>query len=68
MNLRILHLLKEKYQTEILLHVENINNLISNSVGVAEHPDVVATIESELDKIASLSDKIEALSWVLPKK
>lgn len=68
MNLRILNLLKEKYQTEILLHVENVNNLISNSVGVAEHPDVVATIESELDKIASLSDKIEALSWVLPKK
>lgn len=68
MNLRILHLLKEKYQTEILLHVENVNNLISNSVGVAEHPDVVATIESELVKIASLSDKIEALSWVLPKK
>jgi len=68
MNLRILNLLKEKYQTEILLHVENINNLISNSVGVAEHPDVVATIESELDKIASLSDKIEALNWVLPKK
>lgn len=68
MNLRILNLLKEKYQTEILLHVENVNNLISNSVGVAEHPDVVATIESELDKIASLSDKIEALNWVLPKK
>lgn len=68
MNLRILNLLKEKYQTEILLHVENINNLISNSVGVAEHPDVIATIESELVKIASLSDKIEALSWVLPKK
>lgn len=68
MNLRILNLLKEKYQTEILLHVENVNNLISNSVGVAEHPDVVATIESELVKIASLSDKIEALNWVLPKK
>lgn len=68
MNLRILNLLKDKYQTEILLHVENINNLISNSVGVAEHPDVIATIESELVKIASLSDKIEALSWVLPKK
>jgi len=68
MNLRILNLLKEKYQTEILLHVENINNLISNSVGVAEHPDVVATVEMELNKIASLSDKIEALKWVLPKK
>ena len=68
MNLRILNLLKEKYQTEILLHVENINNLITNSVGVAEHPDVVATVEMELNKIASLSDKIEALSWVLPKK
>jgi hypothetical protein len=68
MNLRILNLLNEKYQTEILLHVENINNLISNSVGVAEHPDVVATVEMELGKIASLSDKIEALKWVLPKK
>lgn len=68
MNLRILNLLKEKYQTEILLHVENINNLITNSVGVAEHPDVVATVEMELDKIASLTDKIEALGWVLPKK
>jgi len=68
MSFRIVNLLKEKYQTEILLHVENVNNLMSNAVGVADHPHLVETIESELEKIAALSDKLEAISWVMPKK
>lgn len=67
MSVRILSLLKEKYNTEIQLHAENVKNLLSNSVGVADHPNLYETIEGELEKIASLADKIEAIKYVLPK-
>lgn len=56
----MLQLLVQKYQSEIDLHIYNIHNLINHRVGVAEHPDLAATIEMELRKIAELSDLIEA--------
>ena len=31
------------------------------NVGVAEHPDILQTIEDELEKIAHYQDKLEAL-------
>ena len=67
MNFRILDLLKQKYNAEIQLHAENIKNLLSHSVGVADHPHLAETVEGELEKIASLSDKIEAIKHVVPK-
>ena len=36
--------------------------MMSNSVGVPEHPDLLQTIEDELEKIAHYKDKLEALS------
>ena len=33
-------------------------------VGVAEHPDIMLTIEEELDKIASYADKLDALGLI----
>ena len=34
---------------------------MQKGVGVAEHPDIMQTIEDELGKIAEFKDKIEAL-------
>ena len=46
-------------------HIEkprvNIENLLENGVGVAEHPDIMDTIEKELEIIAEYDDKISVL-------
>jgi hypothetical protein len=37
--------------------------LLNNSVGVGEHPDLMETIENELDKMSSYHDKLEMLDY-----
>ena len=37
---------------------------MKNPVGVAEHPDTMATIEEELGKIAEYKDKLAALNAI----
>ena len=39
----------------------NVNNLLRNAVGVAEHPDIMETIEKELEIIAEYDDKLSVL-------
>lgn len=42
-------------------HKMNIDILLDNGVGLAEHPDIMETIESELEKMAEYHDKYEML-------
>ena len=46
---------------QISKHKINARVFLKNPVGVAEHPDIVATIEEELGKISEYKDKLEAL-------
>lgn len=39
----------------------NVMVYLNNSVGIGEHADVVEAIQSELDKMAEASDRIEML-------
>ena len=39
----------------------NIENLLENPRGVAEHPDIMDTIEKELEIIAEYDDKLSVL-------
>ena len=48
-------------EASIAKHRVNVDILMSNGVGVAEHPDVMETIESELGKMAEYHDKLEML-------
>ena len=43
-------------------HCANIEVYLTNPAGVGEHPDILETIEGELEKIAQYQDKLEALS------
>ena len=43
-------------------HRINIENMMENSVGVGEHPDIMDTIEKELAIMAEYSDKLEMLN------
>ena len=42
-------------------HITNAKILMEQGVGVAEHPDVLGTIEEELGRAAEYQDKLEML-------
>ena len=49
------------FKAHIEKHKVNVNNLLRNAVGVAEHPDIMDTIEKELEIIAEYDDKLSVL-------
>ena len=49
------------FQAHIEKHRINVENLLQKGVGVAEHPDIMETIEKELEIIAEYDDKLEVL-------
>jgi len=49
------------FKAHIEKHRINVENLLENGVGVAEHPDIMETIEKELEIIAEYHDKLEML-------
>ena len=43
-------------------HKMNIDILISSNVGVAEHPDVMESVEKELKVIAEYDDQLDMIN------
>ena len=58
---QLLTALRAYYKGQIEKHRMNVENLINNSVGVAEHPDVMNSIEKELGIMAEYDDKLAVL-------
>ena len=54
-------------QGHIDKHKANIDNLLDNNIALAEHPDIIETIEKELDILASYEDKMGVLTKYFPK-
>ena len=42
-------------------HKANVENIISNGVGVAEHPDMIGTLEGEVANIAKYDEMLQML-------
>ena len=59
---RILKSSKKYFEGEIAKHVVNVEVMLDNTVGVGEHPDIVETIEKELELISNYHDKLEMLN------
>jgi len=53
---------KKHLLTSVHKHRMNIEVLLWKGVGVAEHPDIMETIEKELELMASYDDKLEMLN------
>ena len=49
------------FNAQIEKHKVNVENLLENLVGVADHSDIVETIEKELEVIAGYDDKLNVL-------
>ena len=56
------------FKAHIEKHRINVENLLNNSVGVAEHPDLMDSIEKELDHISEYNDKLEVLNKYFAKE
>ncbi len=54
------------FKAHIQKHKVNVENLMENSVGVGEHPDIMDTIEKELAIMAEYEDKLEMLNKYFP--
>ena len=49
------------FEAHIEKHRINVENLLSNSQGVADHPDIMDTIEKEVGEISIYHDLMEVL-------
>ena len=62
---KLLKSTKSYLQGNIDRHVANLENLLDNHIALAEHPDIVETIEKELDILADYEDKLNVLKKYL---
>ena len=58
---RLIKALIKFYEGGIEAHIMNIEVLLGSHVGLAEHGDIIETLDAELDKLSSLEDKLEVL-------
>ena len=61
MRKQILKASRLHFQAHIEKHIINVENLLQNAVGVAEHPDIMDTIEKEIGLMAEYDEKIDIL-------
>ena len=57
----IIEALTKKFEGEISAHKVNVEIMLENTVGVGEHPNIIETVEQELEIIASYEVKLNAL-------
>ena len=53
--------LRKKFEGDIAAAKANINVYKTNPVGIGEHPNLVSAIETEVEKLADATDKLNAL-------
>ena len=57
----IVKAIRKKLEGEIETHKVNIQIMLENTVGIANHPNVIETIEDKLSIMAACEDKILVL-------
>lgn len=64
---RIIEALKAKYSGEMEYHRMNIDVYLKNPVGIGEHPDILGAIDSEVEKLATVTEKLATLLTEYPE-
>ena len=65
----MLNALKSYYVGNINKHLANLEVYMRQPVGVGEHPDIMETVDKELDKIAMNDDKLMmVIKYLEPKQ
>jgi hypothetical protein len=56
---KLLEAFKLNMEGQIAKSVANVEVLLNNTVGLADHPDMIATIGTEIELIAKYNDMLE---------
>jgi len=67
MKSRILDALRLKYRGEMEFHRMNIDIYLKNPVGIGEHPDVLGAIDTEVEALAAVTEKLQTLLTEYPE-
>ena len=59
---KLIESVRSYLQGNIDKHCANLENLLENHVALAEHPDIIDTIEKELKVVADFEDKLNVLN------
>jgi|TARA_B110000263_G_C15260713_1_gene488691 hypothetical protein len=58
---KIKNALEMKYKGDIAEAEANVWIYLKNPAGIGEHPEIIAAIDTQIEKIANLNLKLEAL-------
>ena len=58
----IIEALEKKYDADMSKAEANIKVLLENPVGVADHADIVSTIDKEMQKISKAKEMLDELA------
>ncbi len=61
----ILNALASKYSAELEVLAVNIENYLSGSVGVPEHPDLVGEVDKLIEQVAAAEEKLKIVNDLL---
>jgi hypothetical protein len=53
--------LKLKYKADIAMIQANLKNYLDNSVGVADHPDIVKDIDDLVSSLSTAQEKLKTI-------
>ena len=57
--------LRLRYEAQVASAIINLDNYRQNSVGVAEHPDIVSSMDSLIGEIAEAREKLEVVEEIM---
>ena len=65
MNSELLEAARAKYEAEVLKHKANIRVYLFQSVGIGEHPDIVAAVEEQIALLAESEEKLSVTNKLI---
>ena len=61
MSRALLEALESKYVGDIAVCNANIEVYLSNAAGIGDHPDIIAVLEAQVEKVALASEKLDVV-------
>jgi len=61
----LLNALRKKYEGEIAVAKANINVYTTNPVGIGDHSDLVAAVDSEVERLSNFTDRLRTLNALI---
>ena len=60
--------LELKYEGDVAIGKANIEVYMDNASGIGEHPDIVDAVDSQIEKVAEASEKLDVVRNILSER